>query len=146
MAKSKTYEMLLKIAGKVDGSLKAACSAAEKDLNTLGNAAKAVGTAAATALAGVATAAAGVAASSLSAYSEFEAAMDSTAVTARATAEEYELMEAAARDMGAKTTKTATEAAEAMGYMALAGWDVEESLAGLPRRHASSLWRQDGLR
>ena len=131
MAKSKTYEMLLKIAGKTDGSLKAACSAAEKDLNTLGNAAKAVGTAAATALAGVATAAAGVAASSLSAYSEFEAAMDSTAVTARATAEEYEMMEAAAREMGAKTTKTATEAAEAMGYMALAGWDVEESLAGL---------------
>ena len=131
MAKSKTYEMLLKIAGKTDGSLKAACAAAEKDLNTLGAAAKAVGTAAATALAGVATAAAGVAASSLSAYSEFEAAMDSTAVTARATAEEYELMEAAAREMGAKTTKTATEAAEAMGYMALAGWDVEESLAGL---------------
>lgn len=131
MAKSKTYEMLLKIAGKTDGSLKAACSAAEKDLNTLGDAAKKVGKVAATALAGIATAAAGVAASSLSAYSEFEQAMDSTAVTARATEEEYELMEAAARQMGATTTKTATEAAEAMGYMALAGWDVEQSMAGL---------------
>lgn len=131
MAKSKTYEMLLKIAGKADGSLKAACSAAEKDLNTLGDAAQKVGKVAATALAGIATAAAGVAASSLSAYSEFEQAMDSTAVTARATEEEYELMEAAARQMGATTTKTATEAAEAMGYMALAGWDVEQSMAGL---------------
>lgn len=131
MAKSKTYEMLLKIAGKADGSLKAACSAAEKDLATLGDAAKAAGTVAATALAGIATAAAGVAASSLSAYSEFEQAMDSTAVTARATEEEYALMEAAAREMGATTTKTATEAAEAMGYMALAGWDVEQSMAGL---------------
>lgn len=131
MAKSKTYEMLLKIAGKADGSLKAACSAAEKDLATLGDAAKAAGTVAATALAGIATAAAGVAAASLSAYSEFEQAMDSTAVTARATEEEYALMEAAARDMGATTTKTATEAAEAMGYMALAGWDVSESIAGL---------------
>ncbi|MEY8261016.1 phage tail tape measure protein [Oscillospiraceae bacterium 50-60] len=131
MAKSKTYEMLLKIAGKTDGSLKAACSAAEKDLNTLGDAAKKVGKVAATALAGIATAAAGVAASSLSAYSEFEQAMDSTAVTARATEEEYALMEAAARQMGATTTKTATDAAEAMGYMALAGWDVEQSMAGL---------------
>lgn len=131
MAKSKTYEMLLKIAGKADGSLKAACSAAEKDLNTLGDAAQKVGKVAATALAGIATAAAGVAASSLSAYSEFEQAMDSTAVTARATDEEYKLMEAAARQMGATTTKTATEAAEAMGYMALAGWDVEQSMAGL---------------
>ena len=131
MAKSKTYEMLLKIAGRTDGSLKAACSAAEKDLNTLGSAAKKVGQVAATALAGIATAAAGVAASSLSAYSEFEQAMDGTAVTARATEEEYALMEAAARQMGATTTKTATEAAEAMGYMALAGWDVEQSMAGL---------------
>ena len=131
MAKSKTYEMLLKIAGKADGSLKAACSAAEKDLNTLGDAAQKVGKVAATALAGIATAAAGVAASSLSAYSEFEQAMDSTAVTARATETEYAQMEAVARQMGATTTKTATEAAEAMGYMALAGWDVEESMAGL---------------
>lgn len=131
MAKSKTYEMLLKIAGKSDGSLKAACSTAEKDLNTLGDAAKKVGKVAATALVGIATAAAGVAASSLSAYSEFEQAMDSTAVTARATETEYAQMEAAARQMGAATTKTATEAAEAMGYMALAGWDVEESMAGL---------------
>ena len=131
MAKSKTYEMLLKIAGKADGSLKAACSAAEKDLNTLGDAAQKVGKVAATALAGIATAAAGVAASSLSAYSEFEQAMDSTAVTARATETEYAQMEAAARQMGATTTKTATEAAEAMGYMALAGWDVEQSMAGL---------------
>ena len=119
MARSKTYQMLLKIAGKADGSLKAACSAAEKDLNTLGDAAQKVGKVA------------GVAASSLSAYSEFEQAMDSTAVTARATETEYAQMEAAARQMGATTTKTATEAAEAMGYMALAGWDVEESMAGL---------------
>ena len=64
MAKSKTYEMLLKIAGKADGSLKAACSAAEKDLNTLGDAAQKVGKVAATALAGIATAAAGVAVAS----------------------------------------------------------------------------------
>ena len=33
--------------------------------------------------------------------------------------------------MGAKTTKTATEAAEALGYMALAGWDTQQSIAGL---------------
>lgn len=131
MAKSKTYEMLLKIAGKTDGSLNKACSEASRNLDTLGAAAQKAGKVAATALAGIATAAAGVAASSLSAYSEFEQAMDSTAVTARATDEEYKLMEAAARQMGATTTKTATEAAEAMGYMALAGWDVEQSMAGL---------------
>lgn len=33
--------------------------------------------------------------------------------------------------MGKKTTKTATEASEALGYMALAGWDVDTSIASL---------------
>lgn len=131
MAKSKTYEMLLKIAGKTDGSLKAACSAAEKNLTALGSAAQKTAKVATKALAGIAAAAVCISGASLTAYSDFQQAMDSTAVTARATEEEYALMEAAARQMGATTTKTATEAAEAMGYMALAGWDVEESMAGL---------------
>lgn len=131
MAKSKTYELLVKIAGATDSSLKAACSAAAKDLDSLGAAAKKVGQVAVTALAGAATAAAGAAVSSLSTYADFEQAMDSTAITAGATEEEYAAMEAAAREMGSKTTKTATEAAEAMGYMALAGWDVQDTIDGL---------------
>lgn len=52
-SKSKTYELALKIAGKVDGSLKKSCLAAAKDVNTLsasvqkvsGKAAKAMATA-----------------------------------------------------------------------------------------------------
>ena len=64
-------------------------------------------------------------------YKDFEKAMDASAVTARASNEEYAQMEAAARAAGAATTKTATEAAEALGYMALAGWDVKKSTEGL---------------
>lgn len=40
MAKSKTYELMLKICGKMDSSLKDACMAADKNLRTLGSAAK----------------------------------------------------------------------------------------------------------
>lgn len=131
MAKSKVYELALKIAGKVDGSLKSACTEAEKNLNTLGTAAQKAGKVAATALAAVGTAAAGVAASSLATYTDFEQAMANTAAIAGATGADYEALEAAARDMGAKTTKSATEAAEALGYMALAGWDTQTSISGL---------------
>lgn len=131
MAKSKVYELLVKIAGKTDSSLRAACAAAEKNLTTLGKAAKTAGKVAAAALIGLSTVTANVSASSLSAYSDFQQAMDASAVTARASPEDYARMEAAARQMGAATTKTATEAAEALGYMSLAGWDVEQSLAGL---------------
>lgn len=37
-----------------------------------------------------------------------------------------------AREMGATTKFSASEAADAMGYMALAGWDDQQVIAGLP--------------
>ncbi len=43
MARNSTYQLMLKICGKADSSLKAACSAAQRDLTTLGNAAKSRG-------------------------------------------------------------------------------------------------------
>ena len=41
--KNKTYELMLKIGGKVDGSLKTACSTADKYLAALGKTAKTAG-------------------------------------------------------------------------------------------------------
>ena len=41
--KNKTYELMLKIGGKVDGSLKTACSTADKNLAALGKTAKTAG-------------------------------------------------------------------------------------------------------
>lgn len=71
MARSKTYQMLMKISGD-SSSLKEACEAASEHLDTLGNAAKAAGKVAATALAGIATAAAGIAVAATSVYTEHE--------------------------------------------------------------------------
>lgn len=131
MARGKTYELMLKICGRADSSLKAACSEAEKNLSVLGGAARTAAKVAAAAAAVAVTGAAAAARSSLSEYAEFQSVMDATAVTVRASEAEYAAMEAAARQMGAATTKTAAEAAEAMGYMALAGWNVSQSMAGL---------------
>lgn len=130
-SKSKTYELAIKIMGKVDSSLKGACTDADKNLTALGESAKKAGKVAAAALTAAAVAAAAVATSSLTTYTEFEQAMANTAAIAGATGEDYKALEAAARQMGATTTKTATEAAEALGYMSLAGWDVQTSIAGL---------------
>ena len=117
--------------GKVDSSLKNACMTADKNLSDLGKSAKAAGKVMAAGMTAAATAAAAVAASSLSVYEDFQQAMANTAAIAGTTGEEYEALEAAAREMGSKTTKSATEAAEALGYMALAGWDAQQSIAGL---------------
>lgn len=71
--------------------------------------------------------------SSLDTFKEFEQTMANTAAIAGKTqgSEEYKALEEAARAAGKATSKTAKEAAEALGYMSLAGWDVKESTEGL---------------
>ena len=64
-------------------------------------------------------------------YGEFQQSMANTASVANATKSQYKQLEDAARSAGKQTTKTATESADALGYMALAGWDVNKSVKGL---------------
>lgn len=73
MAKSKAYELMLKICGKADSSLKAACSAAQKDLTTLGNAAKSAGKVVSGASAAIAGATAAIGAAALKSGGEYQA-------------------------------------------------------------------------
>lgn len=70
---------------------------------------------------------------------EFESAMSQVAATMGMTAEEinagsedFEKLEKAARDMGSSTMYSASEAAEALNYLALAGYDVDKSVSTLP--------------
>ena len=129
MASSKNYKLAIQIAGKVNNSFNQSIGAAQGKMTTLGNvAAKAAQIAAA---AWGAVKIGQFIGDAVNSYKDFEKAMDASAVTARASNEEYAQMEAAARAAGAATTKTATEAAEALGYMALAGWDVKKSTEGL---------------
>lgn len=62
---------------------------------------------------------------------DFEEGMSNVKAITGATASEMELLEKAARDAGANTSKSATEASEALGYMGLAGWSVKDSMDGL---------------
>ena len=94
MARSKTYQMLMKISGD-SSSLKKACEAASEHLDTLGNAAKAAGKVAATALAGIGTAAAGIAVAATSVYTEHEKAANSLAAATGATGKELENLQSA---------------------------------------------------
>lgn len=74
-SKSKTYELALKIAGKVDGSLKNSCLSAAKDVNTLSASVQKTGRIAAKAMAAVGTAVATVAVASAKKAIEFESTM-----------------------------------------------------------------------
>lgn len=62
---------------------------------------------------------------------DFEAAMSKVAAVSGASGKELEDLTAKAREMGSKTKFSASEAAEAMNYMAMAGWKTEDMLSGI---------------
>jgi TP901 family phage tail tape measure protein len=126
---SKEYKLAVKIAGSVSSSYTSAMSDAGSQMSNLGTIAKKA--------AAVAAAAWGALkigqfiSDAVDTYSEFEQAMANTSAIAGATADEYDQLEAAALAMGKATTKSASECAEALGYMSLAGWSVQESIDSL---------------
>lgn len=63
---------------------------------------------------------------------EFGSTMSSVEALSGASAEEMAALTAQAKELGATTKFTATEAGEAMGYMGMAGWSAEQMLAGMP--------------
>lgn len=130
MAKSsKEQELAIKIAGKVENSFKQSLGVTEDGLNKIASAAKKAAAVAAAAFAALKIG--DFIGDAISEYSEFEQSMANTSAIAGATAEEYNQLAEAARAAGKATTFTASEAADALGYMALAGWDVEASTAAL---------------
>ena len=128
-AAGKEYKLAVKIAGSVSSSFNNAMGTAETKMQSLGSiAAKAAAVAAA---AWGALKIGQFVGDAVSTYADFDQAMANTAAICNATADDYARLQQAALDTGKTTTKTATESAEALGYMSLAGWDVNESIAGL---------------
>ena len=62
---------------------------------------------------------------------DFDSAMSRVAAVSGATGLDFDSLRDKAREMGAKTKFSATEAADAMNYMAMAGWKTEDMLSGI---------------
>ena len=62
---------------------------------------------------------------------DFESAMSNVQAISGATGDDLKLLEEKAKEMGKSTSKSATQAADALGYMALAGWDTQTMLTAL---------------
>lgn len=129
MAKRTEYEIALMVGGKVQASFGNSIKNAEQGIDSLNNMAHTAAAAITSAFAAVKVGQ--FVGNAVSTYSSFEQAMATTAATANASQAEYERLEQAALAMGKATTKTATEASEALGYMALAGWNVDQSISAL---------------
>lgn len=108
-------------------------------LGSLGTVAGSALKGAATAVAAATTAVGGLAAASVKVGSNFESSMSQVAATMGLTtadiangSEEFELLSQAAKDAGATTAFSASQASEALNYLALAGYDAQTAADALP--------------
>lgn len=74
----------------------------------------------------------GFARSTISLGQNFTSAMSEVSAISGATGSDLQTLETTARQMGATTIFSASEAAEGLKYMAMAGWDTQQMVSGLP--------------
>ena len=63
---------------------------------------------------------------------DFDSSMSNVAAISGSSAEDMDKLRERAREMGAQTKFSAKEAGDAMGYMAMAGWNAKQMYDGLP--------------
>ena len=73
-----------------------------------------------------------ISAASVNAAASFESSMSNVQALSGATGEELERLSETAKKFGATTQFSASECSDAFGYMALAGWNTEQMISGLP--------------
>ena len=92
-------------------------------------------------LTAIAGSVAGMSAYAIKVGSDFEAGMSKVAAISGASAEDMEMLKAKAKEMGIQTKFSATEASEALQYMAMAGWkaaDMADGISGIMNLAAAS--------
>ena len=155
---SKEYKLVVRIAGIMDASLSKSAALTKKQmrdiakqaaapgalgpieqltkndkiLNAPYNAMKKIGKAGVVAMGTISAAALMAGKKAVDVGMDFDKAMSSWKGTAKASEEEFNIAREAAMKYGRETTKTATESANALEYMALAGWSVNDSVKALP--------------
>jgi len=128
---SKELSLAIKIGGKVDSSLNSAFSAVQKGISGATKAMAAATVAGVGAVAAITKKAIDVGSGFEQAMSQVQATMLIDTNTADGVAA-YETLENAARQCGRETAFSATEAAEGLNYLALAGYSAEEAATALP--------------
>ena len=153
---SKEYKLAVRIMGIMDGSLGKSVALTKKQLRDIAkqatapgipsgkltnnekilnapyNAMKKIGKAGVVAMGTISAAALAAGKKAVDVGMDFDKAMSSWKGTAKATEAEFNIAREAAMKYGRETTKTATESANALEYMALAGWSVDDSVKALP--------------
>lgn len=124
-------DVFVKIGADTSG-LESGINSAKGMLGGIGGAVSTGMKVAGAAIATATTAVGAFAASSVEVGKSFDSSMAQVAATMGVTVDEIDELREYAKDMGAKTAFSATQASEALNYMALAGYDASQSMEMLP--------------
>lgn len=117
--------------GTLNFDTKINSSGFQKGVNALGGVASKGLAATTKVLGGVVTGLTALGGAAVKVGSDFEAGMSQVQAVSGASGEELEKLKEKAKEMGASTKFSATESAEALNYMAMAGWKTEDMLGGI---------------
>lgn len=73
----------------------------------------------------------GIGVAAVKTTADFDSSMSNVSAISGATGEDFDRLRDKAREMGAETKFSASEAADAMSYMAMAGWKTDDMLNGI---------------
>ena len=79
----------------------------------------------------ISTAVGGLGVAAVKTAADFDSAMSQVAAVSGATGDDLQALRDKAREMGEKTKFSASKAAEAMNYMAMAGWKSKDMISGI---------------
>lgn len=122
------FSLLFRIGGNISRSFRQSINDVRSNLDSIESKSKAAGKAM---MAFSAVAMAGIGASVKTAI-DFEAAMSKVGATSRANKEDLARLTATARELGATTAWSASQAAEGMQFLAMAGFSVNDTIAAMP--------------
>ena len=133
-----TKELKVKITADANG-LKGALNGISKDISKIGkdfdglkNLGQGISSVGKALTAGLTLPIVGIGAASAKTAGDFEAAMNEVSAISGATGKDLDSLKNLAKDMGATTKFSASESAEALSYMGMAGWKTQDMLNGLP--------------
>lgn len=103
--------------------------------NTLGSGLKSIGgtltSAGSTLTKGLTVPIVGAGAAAIKTTADFDSSMSKVSAVSGAVGKDFDALRSKAREMGATTKFSASDAADAMNYMAMAGWKTEDMLSGI---------------
>lgn len=133
-----TKELKVKISADVNGlkgalnSISSDISKVSKDFEGLKKVGESISSIGKKLTMGLTLPIAGIGVASAKTTMDFEAGMNKVSAISGATGKDLEKLENLAKDMGATTKFSATESAEALTYLGMAGWKTQDMIEGLP--------------